>query len=218
MGENFGLGPKSNPEGLKAEEIRVEDFEATPRELRKGLDIILGISMVALSIFQLYTSYVGPFPDLIQRGIHLFFVLPAAFIMYPAFKKSPKRNEIPFVDWILMILSVITTLWVIINYERIRSIQVTRQGSIFCLAPFMIIVIMEATRRILGPVLPTLVLLLIVYALLGPYLPGRWAHRGFSLGMVLQSLYLEPDGIFGYVVGISAEHHCWFLNFWCDPF
>jgi TRAP transporter 4TM/12TM fusion protein len=218
MSETIGPGRESKPEEIKLgevkpEDIRVEDFEATPRELGRGANTLLGIFMVALSIFQLYTSYVGPFPDLVQRSIHLFFVLPAAFIMYPAFKKSLKRNEIPFYDWIFLILAIVPTLWVTLNYERIQMNPGLSTTIDLFLAPLLILVILETTRRILGPVLPTLSLLLIVYAFLGPHLPGRWAHRGFTLQMVLESLYLEPDGIFGYVVGISAAIIAGFLIF-----
>jgi TRAP transporter 4TM/12TM fusion protein len=90
------------------------------------------------------------------------------------------------------------------------AIQVIRPQSI---APLLIIVILESTRRILGLALPIIVALLIAYAFAGPYLPGMWAHRGFSVGMVLQSLYLEPDGIFGFMVGISANVIAGFLIF-----
>ncbi len=190
---------------IKPEEIRVEDFESTPRGLGRTMNILLGIYMVALSIFQLYTSYVGPFPDLIQRGVHLFFVLPAAFIMYPGSKEGTGKKRIQIVDWILIAMAVVTILWVLFNYERIMLNPGYSTKTDLWLAPLLIIVILESTRRILGAVLHSLVLLLILYALAGPYLPGIWAHRGFSLEMVLESLYLEPDGIFGYVVGISAN-------------
>lgn len=197
----------------KADEAKLEDFEATPRKLGSRMNKILGIFMVALSIFQLYTSYVGPFPDLIQRSIHLLFVLPAACIMYPVLKRSPKRDHIPFTDWILVILAVLSTLWVAFNYERIAFNPGSSTTIDLLLAPCLILVIIEATRRILGPVLPMLVLLLIAYALLGPYLPESLAHRGFSLKMVFEILYLETDGIFGYVVGISANIIAGFLIF-----
>ena len=211
--EESGTEQGSKGEGPKAEDIRVEDFEATPRELGKTLNILLGIYMVALSLFQLYTSYVGPFPDLIQRGVHLLFVLPAAFIMYPGLKKSTGKNRVQFVDWILIAMAMVSILWVLFNYERIMLNPGYSTSIDLWLAPLLIIVILESTRRILGVVLPALVLLLIVYALAGPYLPGIWAHRGFSLEMVLQSLYLEPDGIFGYVVGISANIIAGYLIF-----
>jgi TRAP transporter 4TM/12TM fusion protein len=206
MNESLGadLGPK-------AEEIRVEDFEATPRKLGQKEEFILGLLMVALSVFQLYTSYVGPFPDVIQRGIHLLFVLPAAILMYPAFKKT--KQDIPLADWFLMALAIVPTLWVVFNNERISFSPGFSNRIDLLLAPIMIVIVMETTRRILGPVLPTIVLLLIVYAFMGPYLPARWAHRGFSVGMVLQALYLDPGGIFGYVVGISASVIAGYLIF-----
>ncbi len=213
MEEKPGVGQEPKREGIKPKDIMIEDFEATPRELGRKTNLLLGISMVALSIFQLYTSYVGPFPDLIQRGIHLLFILPAAFIMYAGFPRSPKKNKIQISDWIFIIMAIATVLWVLFNYDRIMRNPGDSTTIDLWFAPLLIIVILEATRRILGMALPVIVLLLIVYAFAGPYLPGMWAHRGFSLGMVLQSLYLEPDGIFGFMVGISANVIAGFLIF-----
>ena len=193
--------------------VDLEDFEKQPRHLGKKEDFILLIMMVALSIFQLYTSWEGPFQDLIQRGIHLFFVLPAAFIMYPLFKKGSKRDKIHPIDMILIIAAAAATLWVVVNCERISLNPGSSTMIDVILAPFMIIVILEAARRILGWVLPSLVLFMMAYALLGPWLPGTWSHQGFSLKMILESLYLEPNGIFGYVVGISATVIAGFLIF-----
>ena len=213
MGENLGLGQTSAAERTEAEKIRVEEFESTPRKLPKRVDFFLGISMVALSLFQLYTSWQGPFPDLIQRSIHLGFILPAALLMYPPFRKSRNRDNIPFVDKVLMLLAVIASLWVTFNYERIQLNPGVSTTVDLLLAPIMIFAILETSRRTLGPALPIIVLLLLLYALLGPYVPGDWAHRGFSPRMLLQLLYLEPDGIFGFVVGISATIIAGFLIF-----
>ena len=204
---------KESEEQPKPEEIELEQFENQPRELGKKGDLLLGVLMVALSLFQLYTSWQGSFPDLIQRSIHLFFVIPAAFLMYPPIKKIAGRNTILLFDKILILLTIISTLWVAFNYERIMLNPGYSTNIDLLLAPIMILVILEAARRILGPVLPMLVLLLIGYALLGPHLPGDWAHHGFSLKTILASLYLEPDGIFGYVVGISATLIAGFLIF-----
>lgn len=90
MNENLGF-----PLEPKVVETRVEDFETQPRNLGKTENTILGILMVILSIFQLYTSYTGPFPDLIQRSIHLLFVLPAAFVMYPPSEEAKRETKSP---------------------------------------------------------------------------------------------------------------------------
>jgi TRAP-type uncharacterized transport system fused permease subunit len=48
----------------------------------------IGTWLVMISIFQIYTATVGIFQPRIQRGIHLLFLLPCAFVFFPAFKKS----------------------------------------------------------------------------------------------------------------------------------
>lgn len=202
----------SAPE-IAEKEIDLEHLEAQPRKLDKRTEIIVGILMVALSIFQLYTSWRGAYPILIQRSIHLVFVLPAAFLIYPFSKKSVNRDQILLIDKILFISSIFATLWITVNYARIAENPGLSTRVDILLAPLMIIAVLESTRRILGPVLPTLVLILIIYAFLGPYLPGTLKHEGFSLTMILEALYIEPDGIFGYIVGISATVIAGFLIF-----
>ncbi len=205
------MGEQLNP--VKPEQIDLEEYEAQPRKLGKREDTVLSVMMIALSLFQLYTSWTGPFIDLVQRSIHLTFVLAAAFMMYPPFRSSPERDRIIAADKVILFLAVVATLWITFNATRIQMNPGSSTQIDILLAPIMIFVILEATRRSLGLVLPILVLLLIVYAFLGPYLPGAWNHRGFSMTMVLQALYLEPDGIFGYIVGISATVIAGFLIF-----
>ena len=50
------------------------------KELKGWQSHAIGAWLVALSLFQLYTATVGIFQPRIQRGIHLLFLLPAAFI------------------------------------------------------------------------------------------------------------------------------------------
>ena len=94
MGDPSGPENKADTAELKAD-VKKEDFEAAPRILDVKIEFWLGIFMISFSLFQLYTSWVGGFQDLVQRSIHLAFVLPSALIMYPPFKRSLKRNKIP---------------------------------------------------------------------------------------------------------------------------
>jgi TRAP transporter 4TM/12TM fusion protein len=198
---------------VQAEQIDLEEYESQPRKLAKKEDTVLTFMMVTLSVFQLYTSWQGPFTELIQRSIHLSFVLVAAFMMYPPMRRSHHRDRIIHVDKVFILLAALASLWITFNATRIQANPGWSTQIDVLLAPIMIFAILEATRRSLGLVLPTLVLLLILYALIGPHLPGTWAHRGFSIRMILESLYLEPDGIFGYIVGISATVIAGFLIF-----
>ena len=58
----------------------------------------IGAWLACISLFQLYTATVGIYQPRIQRGVHLLFLLPAAFVMFPAFKKS-ESGKVGFSNW-----------------------------------------------------------------------------------------------------------------------
>jgi TRAP-type uncharacterized transport system fused permease subunit len=46
---------------IRMAEVPINDFEAQPRRLSSRMDFLVGIMAIALSLFQLYTAWVGPF-------------------------------------------------------------------------------------------------------------------------------------------------------------
>ena len=200
-------------ENSSAQEIPLDDFEAQPRALSFRMDLLAGILATSLSLFQLYTSWVGPFDIFIQNPIHVAFAFTIVFLTYPVIRRGRKRDEILWIEWILVAAALVTTIWVMIHAEQ--YIEDPRgSGTIdLVLGTVIILLILEAARRILGPVLPIIATLTILYALLGQYLPGSWSHKGFSFRMTLEHLYMGTNGIWGLVTGISATIIPGFLIF-----
>jgi TRAP transporter 4TM/12TM fusion protein len=75
------------------------------------------------------------------------------------------------------------------------------------------LLVLEAARRTIGPALPITALVFLAYALFGPYLPPPLRHRGFSLELVTDQLYLTTDGIFGIPLAVSATYVILFVLF-----
>ena len=73
--------------------------------------------------------------------------------------------------------------------------------------------VLETTRRTIGPALPITAVLFLLYALAGPYLPWPLRHRGFSLELVLDQMYLTTDAIFGIPLDVSATYVILFVIF-----
>jgi TRAP-type uncharacterized transport system fused permease subunit len=70
------------------------------RQLTGWQKWLIGIWLAAISLFQLYTASFGIEQPRVQRGIHLLFLLPAAFILFPAVKKKV-QDAVPLYDWLL---------------------------------------------------------------------------------------------------------------------
>jgi len=86
----------------------------------------VGSWLVVLSLFQLYTSVYGILQPRPQRGIHLLFLLPAAFILFPISKKK-LTNRIPVYDWVLAALALIPPIYLLANNgyltERLKFVD-----------------------------------------------------------------------------------------------
>jgi len=187
--------------------------EAEPRKLKGRMATFAAWMAILLTLFQLYTSFTGAFPNLIQRSIHIGFVFVLAFTLYPASaKRSPKgRFSIP--DLFMMILGVIACTYIVLNYDRIMLEPGISNKWDLILGMIATLLVLEMTRRVLSWILPLIAILSILYAYFGPYLPEAFAHRGFSLNYILETLYLSTAGLWGIVTGVSATVVAGFLIF-----
>ncbi|AEE92389.1 TRAP transporter, 4TM/12TM fusion protein [Tepidanaerobacter acetatoxydans Re1] len=167
----------------------------------KSVVTALSISLV---IFQLYTSGFGAFPDIVQRSVHLFFVLTLCFILKPM-HKGKDLDKVPIIDIVLSILAAASTLYMFLNYQKILwdPLQwISTLDKFF--AVVLVILVLEASRRTVGLTFPIMAVILLVYAYFGEYFPGMWGHQQFSFNYIFQNFYHSTNGIWGTMVGLSA--------------
>ncbi len=198
----------------------MEQYDSESR-IRKPLGIMaIIISSVAIlmSIFHFYTGGFGLLLGLKQRAIHLAFTLCLIFLIYPAsskkfISKDKDRDKIPFYDIILSVLGVGVCLYLVIFYKEL----VVRSGLPITLDLIMgglaILLVLEAARRAIGPALPIVVIVFLIYSYFGQIMPGFFAHRGFSLERMIEHLYASTEGIFGIPLGVSASFVFLFILF-----
>ncbi|MET3506215.1 TRAP transporter permease [Halalkalibacter oceani] len=171
------------------------------QSLWRTIIIVIAIGLVG---FHLYTTIFGIFPALIQRSIHLAFALSLCFALTPAVRSS-SRTKVPWYDAILIVLSLLTTLYIPYVHDQVLEnplLWVSPVDQVFSV--ILLLLIVEAGRRAVGWTFPLMVVFFIAYAYFGPYFPGIWGHQGFSLSVILQSLYHSSNGIWGMMLGISA--------------
>jgi TRAP transporter 4TM/12TM fusion protein len=173
---------------------------------------VIGTFAVCMALFHLYTAAFGMLETIRQRSAHLFFVLPLAFLIYPATKKSI-RSRPSVIDILLAALSAIGAGYIVINYEAILM----RGGMPTTLDVIMgimtILLVLEGARRALGFELAILATVFLLYGYFGPYIPGMFAHRGASIARLVDHLYLIPEGVFSVALGTSATYIVLFIIF-----
>ena len=180
--------------------------------------LLFGVPL-AWSLFQLW--YASPLPFLFgfgvfnnteARAIHLAFAIFLAFTAFPAFKRSP-RDRIPVTDWILAALGAFSAAYIFIFYNDLAG----RSGSPTTLdlvtAVTGMVILLEATRRALGPPLMIVAIVFLAYTFGGPYMPDVIAHKGQSLSKVMSHQWLTTEGVFGIALGVSTSFVFLFVLF-----
>ena len=147
-----------------------------------------------------------------MRSIHMTFVMVLIFLLYPARKKG-MRGKPGVVDWVMVALSLVAGLYMVFANEPIAlrgGLPITRD---YIMGALGILVVFEAGRRALGPELPILAVIFLLYAYFGEYIPGSFGHSGFSLHRIIAHMYLGSEGIFGVALGVSASFIFLFILF-----
>jgi len=202
---------------LSTEELIAQDVGARLPEGAMA-QIIAGLAL-AWSLFQLWIASPLPFifrigvlNDTETRSIHLAFALLLAFLAYPAFKRSP-RDRVPLLDIAFGLVAAASAAYLFIFYEQLAQ----RPGNLTTLdlitACVGIPLLLEATRRALGPPLAIIALVFILYSLAGPWMPGLLAHRGVSFTAMANHQWITTEGVFGIAVGVSTSFVFLFVLF-----
>jgi TRAP transporter 4TM/12TM fusion protein len=151
----------------------------------------------------------------LHRGIHIACVLGLIFLV---FSWNRKNNALPpragvlkplgisIVDWLCAIGAIVTSLYVPYVFHDLQFRVGNPDPIDWIMGSVMILVLLEATRRSVGWPLPIIAVVLMVYALYGPALPGILAHPGNTWKSVVNHLYLTSQGIFGIALGVVATY------------
>ena len=185
------------------------------RKLSGVTKTVIYLYVLAMGVFHLFTASAGNYEAFLQRTIHLAFVLPLAFVLFPVNSKAPK-DRVPFYDWILAILAAAPGVYSMVNYtaitERIQQIDPLTTAQLV-LGSLLVVLLLEGTRRIVGLPLSLIAALFAAYMLYGENLPGLLQGFPFSYPEVIEQLYLTDEGIFSSPLGVSATYVMIFLIF-----
>ena len=207
----------------RAADVDLEDMVASSDSgARKPLGapgkLLVGIA-AAWSLFQLWIA--SPLPYIFRfgvfnateaRSIHLAFALFLAFMAYPALKRSP-RERIPIQDWLFAAVAAFCGAYMFLFYEQLATRPGAPLTQDVIVGVIGIVMLLEATRRALGPPLAIVASIFILYSLFGPYMPGILAHRGVSLNGLVNHQWLTAQGVFGIALGVSTSFVFLFVLF-----
>ena len=174
---------------------------------------------VAWSLFQLW--YASPLPfelgfgvfnNTEARAIHLAFAIFLAFTAYPALRSSPRRH-IPLHDWLFATLGAFSAAYIYLFYAELAGRSGAPTTFDLVAAVCGMLLLLEATRRALGPPLMVVAIVFLAYTFGGPYMPDVIAHKGQSLNKVMSHQWLTTEGVFGIALGVSTSFVFLFVLF-----
>jgi len=170
---------------------------------------LLGVALI-WSLFQLWIASPLPFTfgilvfnDTESRAIHLAFAVFLAYLSYPALKRSP-RERVPITDWVLALVGAYCAAYLFLFYREIASRPGNPTDMDIYTAVVGMVLLLEATRRVLGLPMVIVALVFLGYTFGGRYMPDMIAHRGFSLNRAMSHQWLTTEGVFGVALGVSS--------------
>ncbi|MEO0363742.1 MAG: TRAP transporter fused permease subunit, partial [Pseudomonadota bacterium] len=123
------------------------------------------------------------------------------------------RDRVPPWEWALAIVSAAAALYLFLFYEGISGRVGAPILQDFVVAVVGILVLLEATRRALGPALMIVASVFLLYTFLGPLMPSIIAHKGNSLSEVVNHQWITTEGVFGIALGVSTSFVFLFVLF-----
>ena len=129
-------------------------------------------------LFQLYLL-IDPLQQEISLPVHIALSLIAVFIWMPA-DAGPRSR---WIDALLILASVAILAYYLIELRRLSDRMENIDDVLnvdLLFGTLLILVLMEAVRRVVGWSLIIVIAVFVAYCFLGPWMPGWLAFQGFE--------------------------------------
>ena len=207
--------PKETPEidGLARAKQLAEESEFGSRKVTGLNKHTISIVAAAWSLFQLSLPKFIMLSAVHIRAIHLAFAITLVYLSYPAFKKFKtagplsflsRKQGIPIADWVLALLAALSALYLAIDYEGLSMRQGSPIPRDIWIGLLLLVLLLEAARRSIGPALSIVAIGFILYSFYGPYMPDLLAFKGVSLRRFMGQVTMSTEGIYGVPLDVSA--------------
>ena len=202
-----------------------EDLSPTKNLTGVHLKVVAAIAII-WSLFQLW--YASPFPFIFNigmfkglpaRAIHLGFALTLAFLIYPI----SKRKKISIIDILISFIGAFVCLYIYFFYDQLvdrggvlLNIKISESFNLpveLIIGSCGIIILLEATRRVIGLPLVIIAISFLLFSYFGRYAPEIISHGGLSLNRLVGFQWLDQEAIFGIPIGVSVDFIFLFVLF-----
>jgi TRAP transporter 4TM/12TM fusion protein len=173
---------------------------------------------VAMALYHMWMIVIGTPEAFIFRGTHLLFAMALTFLLFrrvsekqadalPGMDAPPVAQGPPtLLDYALLVAAVAPVIYLFVNFDyvvnRIYYIDDLSLADM-AMGALLVVMVMEATRRLIGWALPITAIVFLAYGLYVTKDPER----------MLDQLFMTTEGIFGAPLGVSAAYVMIFVLF-----
>ena len=197
-------GPRDaaiSEEALKKAAEFIEAEEGATNRFKGMLGPLITALAVGVSIFHLYTAY-----DIVAtqtlRPVHVACILVLTFLLFPIARGF--RNRVMPWDWAMAAASIAAIAYMLQGGDDFTDRSSLPNDTDVAVGIIFILLVLEATRRTSGWIMPAVAICFVLYAIFGPSLPPPWTHRGYGIDRLVGHLYMTLEGIFGTAVDVSS--------------
>src|SRR3954462_10305011 len=206
-----GAAAAVSEDRLRKAEAYVEAEDGVVNRLVGWAGTLVTSIAVTMSLFHLYAAIAGawPFTDFPiittqpLRYAHVAFVMMLYFLLFPMAARF--RNHIRWWDVAAGIAGAAILIYAIEGGEEFTDRATMPTHLDVVLGVVFIVLLLEATRRTTGWIVPCVAMAFMAYAYFGPYLPAPWTHRGYDVSQLVGHLFITLEGIFGIPVDVSSS-------------
>jgi TRAP transporter 4TM/12TM fusion protein len=180
----------------------VEEEEGALNRLGGWVGVAIAAFAIFVSLFHLYAAY-EIVPAHVLRPTHVGMVLVLCFLLFPVAARF--RDRIRWWDYLLAAVGAGTMLYVLSQGAYFGDRATAPTTTDWVVGAIFIVLLLEATRRSTGIIMPVVAICFALYALYGKYLPPPWTHRGYPVEDLVAHLYMTLEGIFGTTVDVASS-------------
>jgi TRAP transporter 4TM/12TM fusion protein len=176
--------------------------------LNKFERIVFDALSVGLVLFYSYSAVLQPAATQYHRGIYVIVTYVLIFLVYKS-----KNKWLRIVDYILILLSIFTVGYWIVNFEAINYRMGIETRLDMAVAIVGVLLGIELARRVVGNVFVIMGVILLLYGVFGSKMPDLIAHAGDTFPAVCVSIFYKSDGVFGIMANVLATYVILFVLF-----
>lgn len=201
---NFGIISATDARAVHLAFAMFLAFMAYPAQ-RSAFQLALGVAVpLVLSGLFIYGA---------PASMPVWWVALAGGAIIAAVLLGSPKSRVPPWEWVLAIAGVVVTMYVFVNSDVLGRRVGAPIATDVIVAVGGILLLLEATRRSLGPALMIVATVFLIYTMMGPYVPSIIAHRGNSLAEVANHQWITTEGVFGIALGVSTSFVFLFVLF-----